>query len=132
MERWRETEAASLRANPSTAWRARLRPDRFTVSTVVIAVLGTALVLECGSAHGVMLSPDSAHYIVAARNLLSGEDFLRFDGRPLSTWPPLYPLSLAAASLGTFDPVEVVGPLNAFIFGLTVFVVGGGGIWGAV
>ncbi len=39
-------------------------------------------------------------------------------------WPPLYPLLLAAVSLGVFDPLDVAGPLNAVIFGLTIFVVG--------
>ena len=31
---------------------------------------------------------------------------------------------LAAASLGVFDPLDVAGPLNAAIFGLTIFVLG--------
>ena len=39
-------------------------------------------------------------------------------------WPPLYPLLLAAASLFVFDPLDVAGPLNAAIFGLTIFVAG--------
>ena len=99
---------------------ARLRPDRFTLLTAAIAALGAALVLGRVLPFGVRLTPDSAHYIAAARSLLAGEGLLGFDGSP----SPLYPLLLAAASLGIFDPVVVAGPLNAILFGLTVFVVG--------
>ncbi len=123
-ERKHAIDAASLRANPLRALPAHLRPDRFTLLTAAIAALGAALVLGRVLPFGVLVNSDSAHYIAAARSLLSGEGFLRFEGSPFSTWPPLYPLLLAAASLGTFDPVAVAGPLNAILFGLTVFVVG--------
>ena len=39
-------------------------------------------------------------------------------------WPPLFPLLLALASLGIFDPLDVAGLLNAINFGLTILVVG--------
>ena len=113
----------ALKANPLTAFPARFRPDRFTLLTIAIAALGAALVLG-HVIFGVILSADSAHYIATARNLLAGEGLFRFDGRLFTQWPPLYPLLLAAASLGIFDPLDVAGPLNAVIFGLTVFVVG--------
>ncbi len=116
----------SLNASSLTALPARFRPDdRLLLLTAAIALLGVALVLGREIAFGVTLTPDSAHYIAAARNLLAGEGVSGFDGLPLAWWPPLYPLLLAAASLGIFDPIAVAGPLNAVIFGLTVFVVGG-------
>lgn len=102
----------------------RFRPDRFTLLIAVIAALGAALVLRSHLAFGVGLPPDSAHYIAAARSLLAGEGVLRFDGTPLTSFPPLYSMLLAAASLGMFDPLAVAGPLGAAIFGLTAFVVG--------
>ena len=114
----------SPEANLLTALPARLRPDRFTLLMIAIAALGVALVLGRELAFGATLSPDSAHYIAAARNLLSGEGLLRIDGQPITAWPPLYRLLLAAASLGLFDPIAVAGPLNAVLFGLTVFTVG--------
>ena len=56
------------------------------------------------------------------RDLLAGDGFSAAGGYTL--WPPLYPLLLAAASLGIFDPYAVAGPLNAALFGLTIFIVG--------
>ncbi len=114
----------ALKANPLTAFPVRFRPDRFTLLTIAIAALGAALVLG-HVIFGVVLSTDSVQYIAAAGSLLAGEGLLRFDGQPFTSWPPLYPLLLAAASLGIFDPLDVAGPLNVIIFGLTVFVVGG-------
>lgn len=38
--------------------------------------------------------------------------------------PPLYPLLLTAVSFGVFDPKDADGPLNAAIFGLTIFFAG--------
>ena len=39
-------------------------------------------------------------------------------------WPPLWPLLLAGTGFSLFDPLVVVGPLNAAVFALTVFAVG--------
>ena len=113
----------SPEANPLTALSARFRPDRFTLLMIAITALGVALVLGRVT-FGVILISDSAWHIAAARSLLAGEGLLGVYGFPYSSWPPLYPLLLATASLGTFDPIDVAGPLNAIISGLTVFVVG--------
>ncbi len=107
-------------ADPSTASLPRFRPDRFTLTAAAVAALGAVIVWGSGAA----LSYDSAYYVSFARSLLAGEGLLNFRGHPDTRWPPLYPLLLAAASLGTFDPLAVAGPLNAVVFGLTVFVVG--------
>ena len=88
------------------------------------AVLGAALVLAREATYGVMLAHDSITYVAAARNLLSGEGLLLHNGRFYVVQPPLYPLLLAAASLGILDPHDVAGPVNAAVFGLTAFVVG--------
>ena len=88
------------------------------------AVLGAALVLAREATYGVMLAHDSITYVAAARNLLSGEGLLLHNGRFYVVQPPLYPLLLAAASLGILDPYDVAGPVNAAVFGLTTFVVG--------
>lgn len=101
-----------------------VRHNSWDKITVASALLGAAAVLGHLFTFGVALSSDSAHYIAAARSLLDGEGLLGFGGRPLTTFPPLYPLLLATASLGLFDPITVAGPLNAAIFGLTALVVG--------
>ena len=106
------------------AWAADRRPDRFTLLLAALAVLGAVLILARQVTYGVGLSADFVTYISTARSLLSGEGFVQIHGWPYLHWPPLYPLLLAAASLFAFDPYDVAGPLNAAVFGLTLFVAG--------
>ena len=104
--------------SPAAAFLA-CRPDHLTLLIATIALLGVALALAREATYGVTLQTDSFAYIRAARDLLAGDGFGNY-----TTWPPLYPLLLAAASLGVFDPYAVAGPLNAALFGLTIFIVG--------
>ncbi len=91
---------------------------------VAPAVLGAVFVLAREVSYGPCSSWDSAEYIAAARNLAAGEGFVRVTG-PFTAWSPLYPLLLlAAGALLRLDPLDVAGPLNAAVFGLTVFVFG--------
>ena len=115
----------------------RWRPDRFTLTLAALALLGTALILARQVNYGVHIEWDSINFITVARNLLAGEGFtiarnlLVGEGFvELSTktdfilTPPLYSLLLAGATLFIFDPLDVAGPLNAAIFGLTIFAAG--------
>ena len=102
----------------------RRRPDNFTLLLAIIGALGAALVLARQVNYGVGLTPDAVNYISVARSLLAGNGFIEYNGDIYHGWPPLYPLLLAASSLGIFDPLTVAGPLNAALFGLTLFVVG--------
>ena len=97
---------------------------RPAAALVCFAVAGAALVLARELAYGVALTWDSVEYVGVARNLLAGEGFTRFFGGHYKAFPPLYPALLAGASLGVFDPLAVAGPVNAILFGLTVFVAG--------
>lgn len=89
-----------------------------------MSVIGAGLVLLQQSGHGVALDWDSVNYVGMARNLLSGDGFVRFYGGSYRTFPPLYPTMLAVASLFVFDPRAVAGPLNAVLMGATVFATG--------
>ncbi len=103
----------------------RWRPDRFTLTLAALALLGAALILARQVNYGAGLHIDSIFYISVARHLLEGEGFGQLTNKePYLYWPPLYPILLAAASLFVFDPYAVAGPLNAAIFGLTIFVAG--------
>ena len=104
--------------------RHSLWPDGFGLLIATIAVLSTVLVLQHNATYGVKLSWDSLVYINVARNLLAGDGFVTWDGSALTVWPPLYPVLLAVVGLGVFDPHDVAGPLNAVVFGLTIFVLG--------
>ena len=115
--------AAALLLQPQAI--LRWRPDRFTLTLAALALLGTALILARQVNYGVGLYLDSTLYISTARHLLEGESFVQFTNKdPYITYPPLYPLLLATASLFGFDPLNVAGPLNAAIFGLTIAVAG--------
>ena len=59
-----------------------------------------------------------------ARRLQDGDGFAGFLNYPYGSFPPLYPMLLAAAGFFVFDPHAVAGPLNAACFGLTVLVLG--------
>ena len=113
-----ETEATCNPANGSTSAR------RFGFILILLSVLAALLVLARSITYGVEMYWDSVSYISAARSLLAGNGFAEFHGGRHEYWPPLYPLMLAAGSLFVFDPRDVAAPLNAALFGLTVFVVG--------
>ena len=95
-----------------------------TLLLVAAAALGAALVLARQVPYGSGLHWDSVIYITVARNLLAGFGFNDYTGHTYVSWPPLYPLLLAVASLDVLDPLDVAGPVNAALFGLTIFVVG--------
>ena len=102
----------------------RIHPDRFTLLLIAIALLGTGLVLARQVTYGASLHADSIEHISTARSLLEGNGLVTVWKAPYEWWPPLYPVLLAAGSLGAFDPVDVAGPLNAICFGLAVLVAG--------
>lgn len=106
---------------------AHWRVDRVTLLLAGLSLAAAGLVGLRMSFWGVGLSNDAVNYIAVARNLLDGEGFVGYlesDNRLYVFWPPLYPMLLAAAGLGVLDPYAIAGPLNAIIFGLTVFAVG--------
>lgn len=91
---------------------------------VVFAVTGAVVVLLHNVTWGVGLHWDAINYISVADSLLAGEGFVPFSGYRYG-WPPLYPILLALTGfLSGFDPHTVAGPLNALLFGLTIFVAG--------
>ena len=106
------------------AGRRGFTPGGHTLFLVGVSALAAALVLAREVTHGPALHWDALNYLAVARNLLAGEGFLNYDSSPYILWPPLWPLLLAAAGFGVLDPLRVVGPLNAVILGLTVFVAG--------
>ena len=103
---------------------AARRVDRFALLLAALAALGAGLVLAREVNYGVGLTYDAVTYISTARNLLDGEWFVQYNNWPYWHWPPLYPLLLAGAGFGALDPYAVAGPLNAVIFGATIFAAG--------
>ena len=102
------------------------RPSKSTLLLCIPAVVGAALILAREATHGVGMHSDSVLLVSVARSLLAGDGFLLFVQKwgTVTIWPPLYPLLLATPGLFAWDPMDAAGPLNAAIFGLTVFVAG--------
>ncbi len=100
------------------------RPDSLDWLIIAISALGAALVMARTLPHGVGLTHDSLYYIEVARNVLAGEGLVNHDGAIHTIWPPGYPLLLTVAGLGIADPHTIAAPLNAVLFGLTIFAVG--------
>jgi 4-amino-4-deoxy-L-arabinose transferase-like glycosyltransferase len=78
---------------------------------------------------GVGVEYDSVFYWSAAENLLAGRGLGRLDGGgdliPLTHFPPLYPLTLAALSGASGTSVaEAARLISAALFGLNVFLLG--------
>ena len=111
-----------------------LRPDRssrgrYGVFVAALAALAFALAPARSATYGPALDTDSVNYIRVADNLVDGEGFTRRrsarGAEPYVSWPPLYPLLLAAAHLLGLELLSGVHLLGAAFFALTVFVVGG-------
>ena len=98
---------------------ATIRPDSFTLLLAALAVVGAAFILASQANYGVGMSGDSAAYVSAARNLLSGNGLLQWDGAIYQDYAPLFPVLLAATGVFGHD---LAGYLNAAAFGLTIFV----------
>ena len=94
-----------------------------------LAALAFALAPARSATYGPALDTDSVNYIRVADNLVDGEGFTRRHSargaEPYVSWPPLYPLLLAAAHLLGLELLSGVHLLGAAFFALTVFVVGG-------
>ena len=98
--------------------------DRFTLLIVVLAGLGTAHILVRTATYGAAFGIDSTYYLATAINILAGEGWRDFRGAPLITWPPLFPLLLAAFGWVGIDPMAAGRFINAAAFGLTILVAG--------
>ena len=106
------------------AWIARFRRDRFMLLIALLAGLGTAHILVRTATYGAAVGTDSTIFLSTAMNFLVGEGWRDFTGRPLVSWPPLFPLLLAAGGWIGIDPLAAGRWVNATAFGLTILVAG--------
>ena len=106
------------------AWIARFRRDPFALLIAVLAGLGTAHILVRTATYGAGISEDSVDFLFSAMNFLAGGGWLHLTGAPLTGWPPLFPLLLAAFGWVGIDPLEAGRWINAVAAGLTILVAG--------
>ncbi len=104
---------------------AQFRRDPFALLIVALAGLGAAHILVRTATYGPAVNKDSVHYLSTAINFLAGEGWRDFMGEPLATWPPLFPLLLAAGGWLGIEPLAAGRLINATAFGLTILVAGG-------
>ncbi len=97
-----------------------------TFLLVALAVLGAALILLRNHPYGPAITRHSAVIAIGpVENLLDGKGWIMASGDPYHTLGPLYPALLALPGfLSGFGPRVVAGPLNALLFGLTIFTAG--------
>ena len=101
---------------------SQLRIDRFTLLLAVLSIFFMLFLLLRGVTYGAGVTPDSVAYISTARNLLAGNGFTLWNGQIYLDYPPLFPILLAFIGIFGPDPADTAGYVNAFLFGLTIFL----------
>lgn len=75
------------------------------------------------TAQGPGVSPDSTVYIEVARNVLAGKGFI-VDGKPMTHYPPVFPLLLAVIGLFTGNDIILAARLlSSLFFGINIVLV---------
>ena len=103
---------------------ARFWRDPCTLLIACIAGLGTAHILVRTATYGAGFGNGGQEFLSTAINFLAGEGWRDFKGWPLTGWPPLFPLLLAAGGWVGIEPQEAGRLINATAFGLTILAAG--------
>ena len=100
-------------AGPITSTLAKFAPWFIPL----LGILGVSLVLIYTHRYGAGVTPDSADYIAAARSFQEGAGFVHWEGKPFTSWPPLFPIVLGLLGFLGIDPLIGTRILNALCFG---------------
>ncbi len=109
----------------STNEKRPFRPAPSTLLIVVLAGLGTAHILVRTATYGAAIGTDSTIFLSTALNFLAGKGWRDFTGGLPVSWPPLFPLLLAALGWVGLEPLAAGRWINATAFGLTILAAGG-------
>lgn len=114
--RVRDGEMVAKTARATTPPIPSNRVKRF-VLLYLVAIFVVAPLIFFATPHGIGASPDSVKYIKAAESLLQGNGLTLTDAEgtavPMTHYPPLYPMTLAAGSLGVLDMHTSARIINA-------------------
>ena len=106
-----------------STWKSRA----WLLWLAVLAAAGSVAVILC-TARGVRLTPDSAVYMNAARSLTAGRGLVvetgLAEGAPLTHFPPLLPVVLAAPAALGVDLLAAARWLDALMLAGSVLLVG--------
>ncbi len=103
---------------------ARFGRDPCTLLIALIAGLGTAHILVRTATYGPSVHQNSVVFLSTALNFLAGEGWRDFTGGPPTSWPPLFPLLLAAGGWVGIELLEAGRWIQAAAFGLTILAAG--------
>jgi len=73
--------------------------------------------------YGPGIYPDSIVYIETSQNILNGKGFY-YSYKPMTHYPPTYPLVLAVISFFEDNKIQAARWLNAIVYGVNVFLFG--------
>ena len=113
-------------AEAASPCSATLLARRAIVPALIgLSALAGMLCLAHATRHGIGIAPDSVSYIEAARNLGAGHGIstLADEGAgylPMTRFPPLYPVAIAAISRLGVDPVDAARALALALFGANI------------
>ncbi len=103
---------------------------RTTAAILPLSVIGGISALLCHNQYGPAVGVDSVWYLLAGQQLLEGRGLTLpdFTGAnqwiPLTQWPPLYPMVLAALGLSGMELKAAGQLLNAGLFSGNILLVG--------
>lgn len=83
----------------------------------IVMIIGSAVLLLWVTDNGIGLTTDSTIYLTTAKSLIAGRGFNAF-GEPMTHYPPIYPLLLAAAGSFNSDITVSARWLHALLYGL--------------
>ncbi len=124
----------------SPAIEQATQPSRHAIWIVALCAVTAATLTIVATRHGPGISPDSIVYLAAARSIARGAGVLASGGAdyrplPMTHFPPLYPLMLAAGKWMWLRPMSIARYLGALWAALNVVMVAlltrrvTGGIW---
>jgi len=99
-----------------------IEPHLFFTLAVLLSICGIVAVLLTTGHYGPGLTTDSVYYVSSARNLAQGDGFVSFDGTPMLSWPPLYPMVLSVSAFLGGDVIEFARWFNALLFCLIILL----------
>ncbi|HNT23765.1 MAG TPA: glycosyltransferase family 39 protein [Anaerolineales bacterium] len=99
----------------------------FLLALLIVAGIGVWAIWY-SSPYGFGLVNDSATYVEGATNLLAGNGYVRTSGggelKPITHFPPLFSLLLAALGMAGFDLLEGGRLAISLLFGIDIVLVG--------
>jgi hypothetical protein len=98
---------------------------KFAIYLLLLSIFGMVLVYLVTFRFGPGLSTDGSRYLATAQSLLEGRGFYDYLDAPLTQFPPLYSILIAAISFITHLDVFIAGQyLNILTFGLVIWLSG--------